>query len=300
MLNNTPKAPDKKDCNVEVKVLGQAQVTEEVSRFLAKGPKFSLAPRTVAHELLSLNRRVSGKASPENRERCLLDGVDALSRTASEKCPGGQNEFNTVVTFFKDRGLRLLQADKEGGLVVVPPGCYKEKTCAAVEKNFAVTSLKPGKVRSRAVTLCRNLDLEKIANAISKCKENTLSMFFTAKTHKVDVPFRCIVSERESRQRIISQFLLKHLNSLVVEDPFATKKSTDVIDFLQTCGTIGSVLSVDVKDLFLFYSPQRIIPSRSVLYREKRCGVISKCSGNVNRQLYNVVGIPPKCHSGRI
>ncbi|KAH7950784.1 hypothetical protein HPB52_001468 [Rhipicephalus sanguineus] len=63
-------------------VLDDPQVPEEVADGLKKGPKFSVKPRIPAHELLSLNRRVSRKAQSEDQQRCLLDGVDCPIRSA--------------------------------------------------------------------------------------------------------------------------------------------------------------------------------------------------------------------------
>ncbi|KAH7955726.1 hypothetical protein HPB52_003390 [Rhipicephalus sanguineus] len=76
--------------------MGEAEVTEEVKKVLARGPKFTLEPGTAAHKLLSLNRRAAEKASSEDQERCLLDGVDALSRSTLEMSTRSRSRMNTV------------------------------------------------------------------------------------------------------------------------------------------------------------------------------------------------------------
>lgn len=73
---------------------------------------------------------------------------------------------------------------------------------------------------------------------------------FVSLLRKPDVPFRTIVSEKGTWQLHVSRFLLKALNSLKVADPFHTKKSDDVVEFLKENQSTGYMFSVDVEDLF--------------------------------------------------
>ncbi|KAH7983317.1 hypothetical protein HPB52_010857 [Rhipicephalus sanguineus] len=56
-----------------------------MSTLLGKGPKFSVEALVPAHELAALNRRVAKKAPQEDHDRCLLEGVDCLTKSVS--CP---------------------------------------------------------------------------------------------------------------------------------------------------------------------------------------------------------------------
>lgn len=86
----------------------------------------------MADELVTLNRRVAGKALLEDHECCLLDGVDMLTRTVTKRVTAYVSTVTNIEKYFKVNSLRLLQANKEGGFVVVPEEIYEEKACCAV------------------------------------------------------------------------------------------------------------------------------------------------------------------------
>ncbi|XP_072142238.1 uncharacterized protein [Dermacentor andersoni] len=143
MVDSSQRGETKEASSTALQVLGGAFIPEDIVDVLKKGPKFSSEPRIPGHELLSLNRRISNKAAPEDKERCLLDGVDSLTRTVSKKGTRPRTPTRRIVNFFNDNDLRLLQADKEGGFVAMPSGMFNEKALQAIQKNFKVTKLKP-------------------------------------------------------------------------------------------------------------------------------------------------------------
>ncbi|KAH8027002.1 hypothetical protein HPB51_001317 [Rhipicephalus microplus] len=72
-----------------------------------------------------------------------------------------------------------------------------------------------------------------------------------AKTHKPEVPFRVIVSEQGTWQRLVGRYLQRSLSVLPVEDPCLIRKPQIVSEFLQQeCPSEVSFFSVDVKDLY--------------------------------------------------
>ncbi|KAG0413604.1 hypothetical protein HPB47_009257 [Ixodes persulcatus] len=83
---------------------------------------------------LSLIRWVGDKAKPEDRERCVADGVDVLQRL--EVKTTGKFKTNTIVDYFLEHNLKLLTSDKAGGFVVLPEALYKTKAKEAIQKNF--------------------------------------------------------------------------------------------------------------------------------------------------------------------
>nr|XP_037284915.1 uncharacterized protein LOC119177831 [Rhipicephalus microplus] len=101
--------------------------------------------------------------------------------------------------------LKLLQADKEGGFVLAPTTVYKEKADAAVTENFQVANVKPSKVKATASKLCEEAGLQKLASSVRAARGVNLSVFFSAKTHKPEVPFRVIVSEQGTWQRLVGR-----------------------------------------------------------------------------------------------
>nr|XP_054920603.1 uncharacterized protein LOC126518176 [Dermacentor andersoni] len=104
-----------------------------------------------------------------------------------------------------------------------------------------------------------------LAKSIEKSRGKCLSVFFKAKTHKPDSPFRTIISESGCWQKNVSQFLQKNLKLLTVNDPFRTKNSNDVVQFLRGNKDVGYGFSVDVEDLF--YS----VPQRQLLSSVHEC-----------------------------
>lgn len=159
----------------------------------------------------------------------------------------------------------LTQADKEGGFAVLPEGTYNEKALVVVNKNFVPVKKSEVCVKTEFAEFCKRLDLGKLARDISNSRGNSLRVVFTAKTHKPEVPFRTIVSDEGSWQKCVSQFLLKKLKTLVVNDPFLVKKSATVAQFLERNDHVAFSFSVDVQDLF--YS----VPRNQLLVCVKEC-----------------------------
>lgn len=104
-----------------------------------------------------------------------------------------------------------------------------------------------------AIALCEEMNLERLRKSISASDVNSLSVFFTVKTHKESAPFRAIVTEKGSWQGSLSRFLQKHLSAISLDDPFLVKNSNQVIAYFS--GVEAScpkrfAFSIDVEDLF--------------------------------------------------
>ncbi|XP_065288624.1 uncharacterized protein [Dermacentor albipictus] len=251
-----------------VTVLGNVSLPENVTRLLQKGPKYGLEPGVPAHELIATNRKLAMKTrNEEDRDRCLLEGVDCLRKCSTNvlDAQNHRNVLNGVVSLFKRNNLMLVQADKETGFVVLPKGMFNEKAQVAINKNFEPIKKSAVRVKTKFINFCRELNLDKLARDIANSRGSSLNAFFTAKTHKPDIPFRTIVSEEGSWQINVSRFLQKHLKTLALDDPFLTKKSTDVALFLESTDNIGFGFSVDVQDLF--YS----VPQDQLLLAVREC-----------------------------
>ncbi|XP_049524969.1 uncharacterized protein LOC119456673, partial [Dermacentor silvarum] len=106
-------------------------------------------------------------------------------------------------------------------------------------------------------------------------------MFFAAKTHKDDCPFRVIVSESGTWQKCVAEFLQTNLRLLEVVDPFLTKDSSAVIDFLNVSDSeCLTAFSVDIKDLYyslphegLLSSVEAAIDEHGAVPFSNTCGV---------------------------
>lgn len=106
-------------------------------------------------------------------------------------------------------------------------------------------------MKTAALKLLKDKKLDRLSQAVKNCKRNSLQVFFSAKTHKPECPFRAIVTEAGSWQKLVGQFLQKHLKSLPVQDPYGVDCAYDVVQVLDE-GIPGAnfAFSIDVEDLF--------------------------------------------------
>ncbi|KAG0431439.1 hypothetical protein HPB47_021787 [Ixodes persulcatus] len=118
----------------EVTVLEDVILPKQIKDCLDKGPKYSQEPCMNPVLKLSLIRWMGDKAKPEDRERCVADGVDVLQRLEGKTTR--KFKTNTIVDYFLEHNLKLLTSDKEGGFVVLPEALYKTKAKEAIQKNF--------------------------------------------------------------------------------------------------------------------------------------------------------------------
>lgn len=145
-----------------------------------------------------------------------------------------------------------MPSDKEGGFAVLTKRQYFEKAQSAISTVFdTFTGIDLRKVKARAKDLCRELNLEGLVKKLDRCDKLSLNLFFSAKTHKPDVPFRVIVSECGSWQKNVGVFLQDKMKLFTINDPFLIKKSDEVIEFFrQEFNTGLMAFSIDVKDLY--------------------------------------------------
>lgn len=159
---------------------------------------------------------------------------------------------------------------------------YLEKASCAIEKNFnQLKGFKAKTVKAKAIQLCYNLELEHLKKLITASKKDQLDMFFTAKTHKQGCPFRVIVTEKGSWQANVSQFLLRHLSTLRLNDPFLLSNSDDLVLYLQqNKAAVRYGFSLDVEDLFysiphtqLFSAVRESIEENGSITFQNQCGI---------------------------
>ncbi|XP_042148073.1 uncharacterized protein LOC120838957 [Ixodes scapularis] len=194
--------------------------------------------------------RIADKAPTEEKERCVSEGVESLQRSYV----GGKDNrsvLRTIVRHFHDSDLSLLLSDKEGSFTVLPKKLFGEKAMLAINKNFKLADTRPARAKTRAVKMLEELNLEALAKRARNSKLDVLKMFFAAKTHKVECPFRAIVTERDSWQAQVSRFLQLHLSNLIPEDPYKVSSSDHLIDVLREgLPGVNNAFSLDVEELF--------------------------------------------------
>lgn len=131
-----------------------------------------------ACELLAVHLQIAGRGKQEDREKCQLEGVESLQRSTSRYKPSlVNNKLGSIVTYFKE-GLRLMMAGKEGGFVIMPSTLYLEKACEAIRKDFVKVKPYEAHVKTKAVVLCKDLNLTRLTNGICSSKSRNLTSAF--------------------------------------------------------------------------------------------------------------------------
>lgn len=158
--------------------------------------------------------KVADRVSEQDRERAIGDGVDCLRGTTSHVTKA-KPPFGKIVSVLKQSELALVEADKEGGFVVMPEGMFQDKALVAIKKNFKTVKFLPRQQRSAAMKMLKDLNLDSLRKAANKAENGILEVFFTGKTHKPDCPLRAIVSERTTWQAQVRSYLQRHLNTQI-------------------------------------------------------------------------------------
>lgn len=188
--------------------------------------------------------------------------------------------------------MRLLLSDKEGHFVVTPEDIFAEKALQAVTKCFKRVNVDCRDVKGQAISRLNECNLMSLATAVMKAEGDRLYLFFSAKTHKINIPFRAIVSEAGTWQYTVSSYLQKHLSTLVIHDPFVVDKTDRVNSFLKHNNPgFCSGFSVDIEDLY--YS----LPHKGLLEAVKKCivedndevGFMGQCGISVDAFLELVI-----------
>lgn len=145
-------------------------------------------------------RQISRRASEDEGGRINSEGVDALNKRSPVK---------RVLSYLIQNALSVVAADKEGDFAVFSYGGYDRKANEAITAVFNQhKEISLAKVKSRAVAMYRDMNLNKVLKGMKKkSKNNNFDVFFSAKTHKEGVPFRVIVSEKGTWQKSIAIYI---------------------------------------------------------------------------------------------
>lgn len=122
------------------------------------------------------------------------------------------------------------------------------------KKSFKKTKFQKRKQKTTVIRLLQDLHPDSVADKVKNSENCTLEAFFTCKMHKPDFPFRVIVSENNSWQSVVGNYLQKHLMSLRFDDLLRLRSWQEVTDHFKkgqgftTCTTFG--FSIDIEDLY--------------------------------------------------
>lgn len=169
---------------------------EHIHNVLALGPKFAVESSKRPEEMLSMVRQISKFVAEEDVSRVISEGVGAISRSR-QALP--KVSLRRVANYLRDNSICVLPADKEGGFCVLSEGNFHAKAGLAISAVFnRQDTVSLSKVKAKAKKLCRECNLDKVLRNIASSKRDHLEVFFSAKTHKPDVPLRVIVSEKDT------------------------------------------------------------------------------------------------------
>ena len=148
--------------------------------------------------------------------------------------------------------------------------------------HFRLATGEPKKVKERAKDFLQELNLERLSRSVAKAQGLCLEPFFSIKTHKPEQPFPTIISDNGTWQVVVSTFLQKQLEKLVVQDPFIIRNSEVIVEDLRHGKFDGcTAFSVDVVDLY--YS----LPQRELMNCVKECIT----ENNDEQELQNECGL---------
>lgn len=169
---------------------------KDVSDILRMDSKYAVQPELSPPELLALNRNIARRAPADEEETCIQEGAASLLKKVhtSKRRPN----LRAVSEFLDSNQLHLLVAEKEGGFVVASKEEYASRAEQAMRQNFIEVSSDPKALKKQATSICKNLDLQGLLKGFKDCSPLSLRVFFAAKTHKPESPFRAIISEREA------------------------------------------------------------------------------------------------------
>ncbi|XP_049529011.1 uncharacterized protein LOC125947773 [Dermacentor silvarum] len=190
----------------------QVNLPGNIHDALALGPKFAVETKRRPEELLTLVRQVSKFAPEEAVPRIVSEGVDVVTRSKGVR---PKISVKRVAEYLSANSLCVVPADKEGGFCVLSSGAFCAKASEAVASVFKRhDEVSLSKVKTSAIKLCKKFNLDKLRKNIVNGKREHLLVLFSAKTHKINVPLRVIVSETDSWQKPLALFLQAKLTVL--------------------------------------------------------------------------------------
>lgn len=81
--------------------------------------------------------------------------------------------------------------------------------------------------------MCSTIELSGLLRSVEASKKLQLDMFFTAKTHKVGIPFRVIFTERNSWKYHVAFIICEYLRALDLRNPFMVQHFECIMKFLR-------------------------------------------------------------------
>ncbi|KAM7309437.1 uncharacterized protein ISCGN_013068 [Ixodes scapularis] len=232
--------------------LSDTTLSAHAESVLSRGPKFAPAYEPSRIDQPAAVHQVASKIPEPERQDFLATGSRVVCRYG--RAPPSKLDFLEVVDELRRSELKLLEADKTGVFVVMTAGDFNNRLGAVLDKNFTKMKSRPsGSLRTEAKTICKANELTFLLNKLSKPSDQYLRVFFTAKTHKQNTPFRGIVSESGCWQRHLALFLQKHLTAVPLDQPFRVGCSLEVLPYLRELHSAGpdvAMFSLDVTDMF--------------------------------------------------
>lgn len=127
--------------------------------------------------------------------------------------------------------------------MVIREPVYVDKARIALTKNIIPALVKRSKIKKCALPLLEDMNLRRLLTTVKNATGSELHLLFSAKIHKLDVPYHSIVSERGTWQCGVSGFLQEHLSKLEIDDPFLVPNSVAVVHFCMIAIQVTAIRS---------------------------------------------------------
>ncbi|XP_040074886.2 uncharacterized protein LOC115330777 [Ixodes scapularis] len=232
--------------------LSGSKLSPQAEALLSKGPKFAPPVTPSRVDQLAAVHQIASRIPEPARQEFL--GVGSRLVCMHGAAHPTKPEFPQVVNELRGSDLRHLEADKTGVFVVMNESNFGEKVELAIKKNFVLVNKRPsGTLRSEVKDICRSNNLSSLLTRVSAPANQYLKVFFTAKTHKPEIPLRSIVSENGCWQKPLALYLQKHLAAVPLDQPFRVGSSQELLPALQLLHTSGpgtTFFSLDITDMY--------------------------------------------------
>ncbi|XP_077548301.1 uncharacterized protein LOC144161514 [Haemaphysalis longicornis] len=129
-----PRKEKKLAAEGKLLILGDTPVQERHQNVLKVRPKCCVEPSLSAVEQLALTRDIARCVPEKERERCVVECVDAVCNL--KKSHRVKPKVRDVACHLSANGLRVIQSDKEGHFVVLPEDMFQAKALLALDKCF--------------------------------------------------------------------------------------------------------------------------------------------------------------------
>ncbi|XP_040064250.1 uncharacterized protein LOC120838403 [Ixodes scapularis] len=238
-------------------------VSRKTEEFLSRGPKFCLNVKPSRLDVFSSIQTVAKVVTQDEKAAFVDQAIGRMENVMGRDYPTERRNFSEVKAVKNEldcKSLEMLQTDKTGKFAVLPKPVFRKKAKEALDSLFVEWTGNIGKLRKEICGVLREEEFEGTAKGILSSRHSTLSLRFFLKDHKPELPFRTVINENGTWQKVVSKFLQQGLEYVRLEDSLSLRNSNELIDILEVHhGRKCSIFSMDIKDLYYSLEKSRLL-----------------------------------------